>query len=226
MRQIAILGIGVLGHNIAHELAKRGVDVIAVDKNKKSVDRVKDYVLNAAVADITDEDALRKLGVDKVDLAVVAIGDNVEASILCTAILKKFGIKEIWARAISDLQSQVLDLLGVTHVVNLEEEMGKQVAQSIVTSKVERFIEITEHINLVEIEPSARFVGKSLLEADFRNRYEMNVIAVKRTVRDEDGREKEIIKELPRASDVIQKGDVLVVIGTAKGIESFRKANT
>ena len=86
MRQIAILGIGVLGYNIAYYLMKQGVDVIAVDKDRRRIDRVKEFVLNAAVADITDADALRRLGVDKVDLAVVAIGDNVEASILATAI--------------------------------------------------------------------------------------------------------------------------------------------
>lgn len=225
MRQIAILGIGVLGYNIAYHLTKEGVDVIAVDKDRHRIDRVKEFILNAAVADITDEEALRKLGVDKVDLAVVAMGDNIEASILATAIVKKFGVKEVWARAISETQEQVLELLGVDHVINLEEEMGRQLAFSIATPHVDRFVEITENIDLVEVEPSERFVGKSLIEADFRNRYDMNVIAIRRYTEDEEGNEKEVVKELPRASDVIQKGDVLIVIGTSQGIENFREAN-
>jgi trk system potassium uptake protein TrkA len=226
MRQIAVLGIGVLGYNIAYHLTKEGVDVIAVDKDRHRIDRVKEFILNAAVADITDEEALRKLGVDKVDLAVVAMGDNIEASILATAIIKKFGVKEVWARAISETQEQVLELLGVDHVINLEEEMGRQLAYSIATPNVDRFVEITENIDLVEVEPSERFVGKSLIEADFRNRYDMNVIAIRRYTKDEEGNEKEVVKELPRASDIIQKGDVLIVIGTSQGIENFRDANT
>jgi trk system potassium uptake protein TrkA len=226
MRQIAVLGIGVLGYNIAYHLTKEGVDVIAVDKDRHRIDRVKEFILNAAVADITDEEALRKLGVDKVDLAVVAMGDNIEASILATAIIKKFGVKEVWARAISETQEQVLELLGVDHVINLEEEMGRQLAYSIATPNVDRFVEITENIDLVEVEPSERFVGKSLIEADFRNRYDMNVIAIRRYTKDEEGNEKEVVKELPRASDIIQKGDVLIVIGTSQGIENFREANT
>lgn len=226
MRQIAVLGIGVLGYNIAYHLTKEDVDVIAVDKDRNRIDRVKEFVLNAAVADITDEDALRKLGVDKVNLAVVAMGDNIEASILATAIVKKFGIKEVWARAISETQEQVLEILGVDHVINLEEEMGRQLAYSIATPNVDRFVEITENIDLVEVEPSERFVGKSLIEADFRNRYDMNVIAIRRYTKDEEGNEKEVVKELPRASDIIQKGDVLIVIGTSQGIENFRDANT
>jgi trk system potassium uptake protein TrkA len=226
MRQIAVLGIGVLGYNIAYHLTKEGVDVIAVDKDRHRIDRVKEFILNAAVADITDEEALRKLGVDKVDLAVVAMGDNIEASILATAIVKKFGVKEVWARAISETQEQVLEILGVDHVINLEEEMGRQLAYSIATPNVDRFVEITENIDLVEVEPSERFVGKSLIEADFRNRYDMNVIAIRRYTKDEEGNEKEVVKELPRASDIIQKGDVLIVIGTSQGIENFRDANT
>jgi trk system potassium uptake protein TrkA len=226
MRQIAVLGIGVLGYNIAYHLTKEGVDVIAVDKDRHRIDRVKEFILNAAVADITDEEALRKLGVDKVDLAVVAMGDNIEASILATAIIKKFGVKEVWARAISETQEQVLEILGVDHVINLEEEMGRQLAYSIATPNVDRFVEITENIDLVEVEPSERFVGKSLIEADFRNRYDMNVIAIRRYTKDEEGNEKEVVKELPRASDIIQKGDVLIVIGTSQGIENFRDANT
>jgi trk system potassium uptake protein TrkA len=225
MRQIAILGIGVLGYNIAHHVAKRGVDVIAVDRDKRRVEMVKDFVLHAAVADITDEEALRKLGVDGVDLAVVSTGESIEASILAAALCKKMGVREVWGRAISELQSQVLDLLGVHHIINLEEEMGRQVALSIATPKVERFIEITPNINLVEIEPSDRFSGRSLIEADLRNRYEMNVIAIKRFVTAEDGTEKEVVRELPRASDIIHKGDILTVIGTTEGIEKFRREN-
>jgi trk system potassium uptake protein TrkA len=104
--------------------------------------------------------------------------------------------------------------------------MGRQLAYSIATPNVDRFVEITENIDLVEVEPSERFVGKSLIEADFRNRYDMNVIAIRRYTKDEEGNEKEVVKELPRASDIIQKGDVLIVIGTSQGIENFRDANT
>lgn len=227
MRQIAILGIGVLGYNLAKNLSKQeDIDVIAIDKNPERVDLVSDFVLNAAAADITDEDALRKLGVDQVDLAVVSIGDSIEASILCTAILKKFDIPEIWARAINETQSQVLRLLDITHVINLEEEMGNQVANSIATPNVERFVEITDNLVLADVEPSERYIGETLLEADIRDKYEMNVVAIRRTKEDpETGEEVVVTKEFPRGSETLLKNDVMIVISTREGLERFRKDN-
>jgi trk system potassium uptake protein TrkA len=177
--------------------------------------------------DSTDKEALVASGIKDVDVAVVSMGEDIESSILTTALLKNLDIKEIVARACTSLHAQILKMVGATRVVFPEEDMGIRVANSILSPGVLEYIELGADYTLAEIEAKGESVGRTLNELDLRGRYGINVLIVKRRVFEvEEGTEKTVDKEvkvLPTSDYKIQEGDVLVVVGNSKDIESFEK---
>ena len=125
MRNIAIIGLGSFGSSVARELTEKGVQVLAIDRNPELVESIKDSVSHAAALDATDENALRAVDIENMDVAVVCIGEDVEANLLTTILLKKMGIQHIWTRALSLLQQEILRVLEVERIINLEEDMGR-----------------------------------------------------------------------------------------------------
>lgn len=227
MRQFAVIGLGRFGFKVAEILAEKGVQVIAIDKDHALVEKARDIVTEAVQLDSTDEEALRESGVECVDVAVVSIGEGVESSILTTAILKSFGIKEIVARASTKLQAKILKEVGATRVVFPEEDMGLRVANSILAPGVLEYIELGAHYNLAEIEVKGEFTGKSIKELDIKSKYGINVIMIMKRIKQEAGKEGEFvekeIKELPTPDYVLREKDILVVVGDSKDIEALEK---
>jgi trk/ktr system potassium uptake protein len=227
MRQFAVIGLGRFGFKVAEILAEKGVQVIAIDKDHALVEKARDIVTEAVQLDSTDEEALRESGVEGVDVAVVSIGEGVESSILTTAILKSFGIKEIVARASTKLQAKILKEVGATRVVFPEEDMGLRVANSILAPGVLEYIELGAHYNLAEIEVKGEFTGKSIKELDIKSKYGINVIMIMKRIKQEAGKEGELvekeIKELPTPDYVLREKDILVVVGDSKDIEALEK---
>jgi trk system potassium uptake protein TrkA len=227
MRQFAVIGLGRFGFKVAEILAEKGVQVIAIDKDPALVEKIRDIVTEAVQLDSTDEEALRESGVEGVDVAVVSIGEGVESSILTTAILKGFGIKEIVARASTKLQAKILKEVGATRVVFPEEDMGLRVANSILAPGVLEYIELGAHYNLAEIEVKGEFTGKSIKELDIKSKYGINVIMIMKRIKQEAGKEGELvekeIKELPTPDYVLREKDILVVVGDSKDIEALEK---
>ncbi|MEE9260488.1 MAG: TrkA family potassium uptake protein [Candidatus Scalindua sediminis] len=227
MRQFAVIGLGRFGFKVAEILAEKGVQVIAIDKDHTLVEKARDIVTEAVQLDSTDEEALRESGVEGVDVAVVSIGEGVESSILTTAILKSFGIKEIVARASTKLQAKILKEVGATRVVFPEEDMGLRVANSILAPGVLEYIELGAHYNLAEIEVKGEFTGKSIKELDIKSKYGINVIMIMKRIKQEAGKEGELvekeIKELPTPDYVLREKDILVVVGDSKDIEALEK---
>jgi trk system potassium uptake protein TrkA len=227
MRQFAVIGLGRFGLKVAEILAGKGVQVIAIDKDHALVEKARDIVTEAVQLDSTDEEALRESGVEGVDVAVVSIGECVESSILTTAILKNFGIREIVARASTKLQAQILKEVGATRVVFPEEDMGLRVANSILSPGVLEYIELGADYNLAEIEVKGDFIGKPLKELNIKSKYGINIIMIMKRIKQEIGKtgkftEKEI-KELPTPDYVLGAKDVLVVVGDSKDIEALEK---
>ena len=227
MRQFAVIGLGRFGFKVAEILAEKGAQVIAIDKDHALVEKIRDIVTEAVQLDSTDEEALRESGVEGVDVAVVSIGEGVESSILTTAILKSFGIKEIVARASTKLQAKILKEVGATRVVFPEEDMGLRVANSILAPGVLEYIELGAHYNLAEIEVKGEFTGKSIKELDIKSKYGINVIMIMKRIKQEAGKEGELvekeIKELPTPDYVLREKDILVVVGDSKDIEALEK---
>ncbi len=179
MRNIAVIGLGTFGSAVARELATCGAQVLALDKHAERVEAVKDAVSYAATLDATNPGALQSVSIQDMDVAVVCIGEDVEASLLVTLLLRKSGVPHIWARAINPLQSEILRMLDVDNVIRLEIEMGRTVARSLVSSSISFQYSTAPGHSIAEVKIPATFLGKTLREIEPGTKYKVRVVAVK-----------------------------------------------
>jgi len=225
-QRIAVFGLGRFGFGLAVRLAELGCEVLAVDSDSELVEEIDQRVSRAVCLDVTNEFAMTKLDVKSIDLAVVSIGRNMEAGLLATNVLQRLGVRNIWVRAIDRNQAEILEAMGVDRTISLEFEMARQVAQEIAMPGTHVIARITANHSLAEVKAKPEFLGKTLEELSFRNRYGVNVVAIKsrEVATGPEGPEKvEIhVNDLPHADDVIQEGDVLVVIGADEKIAELQ----
>lgn len=209
MKQFIVLGLGRFGSAVATTLVELGQEVLGVDNDEEKVDELKDKITQAVQADITEERALKELGVSNFDTAVVAIGSNLETSILVNMMLKEMGLKYIIAKAQNNLHAKVLEKIGVDKIVFPERDMGRRIANNLVTPNIKNYIELEPDYSIIEIEALPEFVNKTLSQLDLKNKYGINVLAIKRGTN---------FNISPRVKDVIKKDDFLIVIGETKRI--------
>ncbi|KPK99214.1 MAG: hypothetical protein AMJ95_00240 [Omnitrophica WOR_2 bacterium SM23_72] len=225
MRQIAVIGLGKFGVSVARELCEKGARVIAIDKNKERVEDLKDSVSYAATLDTVDKDALKSIGIQDIDVAVVCIGDDIEANLLTTLLLKKLGVRKIWSRAISPLQQEILKALEVDEIINLEEEMGKVVARSLVSTSITKHIPLSTGHSIAEIKIPQDFIGKSIREINPREKFNINIVAIKKKIPqiNELGERTfgELIEDVPSPNKPLEEEDILLVVGTDENIRKF-----
>jgi len=226
MRQFAVIGLGRFGSSVAQTLSEKKKEVIGVDSREQIVQEMSETISQAVCADAKDEKALRAVGIQNVDVAVVAVGE-LEASILITLTLKEMGIKEIVAKAVTDDHKKVLEKIGATRIVMPERDMGQRIANALVTPQVLDHIDLSGDSSIVEIISPPEFVGKSLRDLDVRAQHGINVIAVKRKVRSLSAKgetaDEEKIVVAPTADEVIRAKDILIVIGPNDKIETLKK---
>jgi trk system potassium uptake protein TrkA len=160
--------------------------------------------------DATDGRALRAAGIKDVDVAVISIGENIEASLLVVMLVKEMGIPRIIAKAVTSLHGRILEKIGVDRVVFPEREMGTRLAHSLVVPNVIDYIEVSRDFSIIDLPAPAEFVGRSLKELQIRPKYGLTLIAIKRPG---DAGEPETTNVAPAADDVIQAGDVLSLLG-------------
>ncbi len=213
-KEFAVIGLGRFGGSICRTLAEQGIEVMAIDINE---DRVNDYSMiasHAVVGDSTDEKVLKELGIRNFDHVVVAIGDNIQASILTTIILKEHGVQNITVKAQNDYHEKVLVKIGADHVVHPERDMGKRIANNMISNSVLDYLELSDEHSIVEIVASEKIDGHSILNLDIRAKYGINIVAIKR--------KNEIIVS-PQANEIINEKDILIVIGADVDINRFEK---
>jgi len=221
----AVFGLGTFGLEVCRVISEKGGTVIAIDNQVDLIEKVKNMVTQAILIDSTDERSLKNAPIEDIDVAVVGIGQNVESSILTTAVLKNLGVPYIIARAISDIHGQVLKQVGATEVVNIEIEEGKRIANKLVSPDIIDKFYIGQNQLLAEVITSKKFIGKSIMELDLRRKTNVNIISIKRinTTVDELGNPVvESTVEFPSPSTVIKKDDILVVVGTEKDIDRLK----
>jgi len=206
-----VLGLGRFGGAIAEALVDLGHEVLAVDYDHAIVQRYAGRLTHVVEADTTNEEALRQIGADEFGCAVVAIGTNIEASILTTSVLVDLGVSTIWAKAITRPHARILERVGATRVVLPEHEMGERVAH-IVAGKALNYIEFEDGFALVETLPPREYVGKTLGEAGIRSEHGVTVVCVKR--RGEDF-------TYATGETVVQEDDLLIVAGRTELAERF-----
>ena len=213
MKQFVVIGLGRFGSSVATTLAENGYDVLAIDKDPERVQALANVVTHAVEADATDEEALKTLGVRNFDVAVVSIGDNVSANILCTLILKELEVPYVIVKAPDKLHGKVLTKVGADRVVYPERDMGARIAHNLISSNVLDYIEFAPEYGVIEIIATDKMIGKTLKELEFRSKFNVNVMAIKR------GQDLHIS---PGANDKILEGDRLVLMGKNESLENMR----
>jgi trk system potassium uptake protein TrkA len=222
---VAVFGIGTFGFALCQHLAGEGGKVIAVDKNPKIIDKLKDIVAQALIMDSTDQELLRNAGLDEVDVAVVTMADDIPGSVLTTALLQKIGIPLIIARASSDVHAQVLQQIGASEVINIEIEEGKRLAKRLIAPNVLDIIPIAKGHAIAEIRVPKAFYGKTLLELNVRRKYDINIIIIKRMevgIDDAGDAIKEERVLFPQPTDILKIDDILMVMGKEQDIARLK----
>jgi trk system potassium uptake protein len=209
--RVVVLGLGRFGASLGLELVRRGTEVLGVDGNQRIVQKFADELTHTAVADTTDIEALRQLDVPDYQRAVVGIGNDLEASILTTAVLVDLGIPNIWAKAISRQHGRILERVGAHHVVLPEHEMGERVAH-LVTGRMLDYIEFEHDFAMVKTSPPRDIVGRPLSETGVRSRDRITVVGVKHPGMD---------FTYATEATVLQPEDLLIVSGKIDDVEAF-----
>lgn len=225
--QIAVIGLGSFGSRLAETLHNLGGEVIAIDSREELIEDIKTRVSQAITLDSTDERALRAIGMEDMDTAVVAIGNQMQNSIMVTALLRQIGVTRIISRAISNLHEKVLYEVGASQVLRLEEQMGEQAAKWIIAPDILKQHSFADGFSMIEVKPKESLVGKTISDAGLREKYDLGIAAIqKRTPHlDEEGHsifKKKIISP-PSPEDIISVDDILVLFGSDSSIVKFTK---
>jgi trk system potassium uptake protein TrkA len=209
--RIVVLGLGRFGGSLAVELMRRDWEVLGIDSSTQIVQNYADQLSHTAIANTTDEQSLRQLGVHDMTHAVVGIGTDLEASILTTGLLADLGIPNIWAKAINRQHASILRRVGAHHVVLPEHEMGERVAH-LVTGHILNFIEFEDDYALVKALAPEVAVNKTLADSALRAKYGVTVVSIKRP-----GEE----FTYATADTTVYSGDILIVAGRTSNVETF-----
>ena len=220
MKRVGIIGAGRFGLSLAEALAETGIEVLLIDRNNALVQNAIKKVTWAVQCDATSANALESAGIPECDTVVVAIGSNVEASMLVTANCKELGIKTVSSKATSEIHGKILDKLGADHVVYPDRESAHRLARNITEHNAYDLLEISEGLSLAEIDVPEACVGKTLAEADLRKKSGVTVLCIRRPDPKNNRKPLQIIIPNPN-NDAFEAEDKLIVFGTTSGIDAL-----
>lgn len=180
-KTIAVLGLGIFGSTIAKELGEQDYDVVAVDKNITNVNRVESFVVQAVQGDFTDIELLKEIGVSYCDVAVVGAGSELESSVLAIMACKKLEVPEIVAKSKNRAYMEIMLEVGADHVIRPEKEMGTRFARNLMRNHILDVVELDEDTAIIEFHPPKKWVGKTIRQLNVRQKYDLNVIGLRRT---------------------------------------------
>lgn len=215
MKRVIVIGLGIFGFNIAKDLFESGFEVIAVDKNKDAVQRIRDYATKAILADGTDKEIMDLIGIHEEDMVIISFGEDLAASTLITLHLRQLKVKTIIVKAPSEDHKLILERVGATEVIIPEKEIAAKLAKSLRSPNVLDYLPLSDDYMIFEMAPPSSFLGKSIGELQLRGKHHIEVIAVRDILTDR-------ISMVPPAGYVIKDGEALVVIGRDKDIEKMK----
>ena len=208
---VVVIGLGRFGRALALELVDEHTEVLGIDEDAELVQQLSGTLTHVVRADSTKEDVLRQLAVHEFNRAVVAIGTDLEASILTASLLVSFGIQDVWAKAISEAHGRILTQIGVHHVVYPEHDMGQRVAH-LVRGRMLDYIEFEDDFAMVKTNPPTDIIGKRLADSAVRSRYGLTVVAIKRPGEG---------FTYATADTVVRADDTIIVAGRTRQTERF-----
>ena len=210
----AIIGLGRFGGSICRTLVESGQEVLAIDSNEERVNEYMNIATHAVVGNAQDESTLRSLGIRNFDHVIVAIGEDIQASILVTLMVKEMGVPNVLAKAQNEYHAKVLERVGADRVVHPERDMGVRIAHNLVSRNILDFIELSDEFSLAEIKVSnPKFFNNSLIEVNFRQRFGLTVVAIRRA----DGQ----VVVSPPANEIVCENDNLLVIGSTVNVDNL-----
>jgi len=215
MRRVVVIGLGIFGFNIAKDLYENGLEVIAIDKNKEVIQKIKDFSTKAILADGTDKEVMESIGIQPDDVVILSFGEDLASSTLITLHLKELKVKHIIVKAPNEDHKHVLEKVGANEVIIPEREMADKVAKSLIAPNILDYIPLSAEYTISEIVPPTHFMGKTIGEIHLRSKYHVEVIAVREIL-------PERLTMVPRADFVIKDSDVLVVIGKEKDVQKIK----
>ncbi|MHC4124309.1 MAG: potassium channel family protein [Planctomycetota bacterium] len=222
MKKFVVIGLGRFGKKLSIALAMSGAEVIAIDKNREEIELIRDQVSLAVRLDSTDEEALKAQGVDKVDVAIISIGQGTgkgfESAILTVVNLKQMEVPQIYARAEDLIAGEVFSKVGATEVIYPEIESAQRWAYKLIAPQIGEKIDFAPGYSLARIKAPASFDGKTVMDLQLRQKYNVNLVAIKRgehsKIKKSEKGEKSGIINVPMPNTIIYKDDILMVAGS------------
>ncbi len=212
-KSFAVIGLGQFGRAVVDELLENGMDVIAIDNDPEAINKVAKKLPTSFVADSTDEEAMKELGLKDVDAVIVAYGDNKEASILTTVILREFGIEEIIVRVDDDYYVPIMKKLGATDVITPQKAAGQALANRLGNSDYKDFYKLDAKYSVISIVINSGFIPVTLRELNSKEVYGVSIVLIIRNGK----------SFVPGGNDSLLPDDTVFVVGTTKEIKNFRE---
>jgi len=218
--KFAVIGLGQFGTAIAKKLAEKGAEILAIDSDPDKVESIRDYVTYGVTLDATSRPALESQNIADMDAVVVSIGQNFECTMLTVVQLQSLGVKRLMARAQGETQRRILTKLGVEEILSPEEEVGKNVAERLLTPGMLMAVQLPDNYEIVEVEAPKSTVGRSLEDIGLTKKYKLSLITLLRKTNGDHH-----ILGVPEDDTVVEPNDLMVVFGTTKDVERFIHIN-
>ncbi len=212
-KSYAVLGLGRYGRAVAEELVNNGAEVLAVDIDQNNVNNAIEAIPVCKCADITDPEAIKRLGISNIDVVIIAMANNLEASVMAVTLCKEAGVKTVIVKCGNEIHQKILSRVGADKVIFPEKESGIRLAKNLLTSGFAEMIELSKNVSMIEIDVKDEWVGKSLIELSLRRKYSINVVAIK----NEDKITTAIDPALP-----LEKGMELIVIANTSKLQKLK----
>ena len=226
--KFAVIGVGKYGSNIARRLAEKGAQVFVYDNNEEKIENIKDDVAFAVTLNSTDFKVLSSQNLEEMDAAVVAIGENFEATVLTAVHLLDLGIKRIIARANGADQRLILEKIGIKEILTPEDEVAFVIREKLLNPSILSFLQLSEEYEIAEIKPPKGTLNRTIDDIDFRNKYQLTLVTMRREYDIKKKGQYEVEQHVigvPKGDTVIESRDTLVIFGTAKHVQRFIDVN-
>lgn len=226
IKKFCVIGLGYFGYNLAIRLNDLGAEVLAIDNHQEIIDDISEKVTQAICMDSTDTKAMKSLGLEEMDAVVVAIGENFESSIMTTALLQEIGVKKIYNRVISVVHERLLKLMNIDELLLPEAEAASHLVKRLVIPGLIESYQISKEYSIFEIPAPKSFIGKTLLQLNLRQKYNVNLITIKKVIKKRGfllmGEREEVeVLGVPSPDEEIPEGAVLVLFGKDRDIKNL-----
>jgi len=210
-KSYAVIGMGRFGESVVKELIKRQADVLVIDKDPERIAKMSKIATHAVTLDSTNVQALKEVGISSIDHVVVAIGKDLQSSILTTLILKDLGVDQVTVKVQDANHEKVVEKLGADEIIQPEQQSGKRLASKIISDNVLDYIDLNESHSFIIINVTSKIVDSTIINLNVRNKFHINIVAIRRG--------ENII--IPSPDDVLLKTDQLLLVGKNNDLEKF-----